>query len=106
MTGRKTMRRIEDRQLAQLSSMKELQVAKLRVNRAIRRTRNGIRTEYFTAKDKFSWMDAVCYGFSVIDSIQSVLRYLGKGVFSGVADKLFHRFKRGSESCDYNDRCR
>lgn len=94
------MRRIEDRQLAQVSSMQELQVAKLRVNRAVRRTENSIRREYFTAKDKFSWMDAVCYGFSVVDSVQSVFRYLGKGFFSDITDKLFRRFKRGLDNCD------
>ena len=26
----------------------------------------------------FSWRDVICYGFSVLDSVQSVVRYMGK----------------------------
>ena len=91
------MKMINDSQLAGISNMKELRFAKRRVNRAIRRIDNNLRDEYVTAKEMFSWADAVCYGFSIVDNIQSIVRYFGKGIQGAISS--FGRRRK----CRYRD---
>ena len=43
------MKRIEDRQLARLGSVKDLQAAKRRVNRAIREMEESVKDDYEAA---------------------------------------------------------
>lgn len=98
------MKSFDNRQLAQLGSMKDLQAAKRKINRAINKIENGVRDEYEAAKEMFSWRDALCYGFTIIDTAQSVLRYLGKGLFtsitSGISNAVGHRReKRSAGNC-------
>lgn len=60
------MKRIEDRQLARLGSVKDLQAAKRRVNRAIREMEESVKDDYEAALEAFrgamsSVMDSVCW---------------------------------------------
>ena len=57
------MKRIEDRQLARLGSVKDLQAAKRRVNRAIREMEESVKDDYEAALEAFSWRDVISYGF-------------------------------------------
>ena len=47
------MKRIEDRQLARLGSVKDLQAAKRRVNRAIREMEESVKDDYEAALEAF-----------------------------------------------------
>lgn len=89
-----TMKRIDNKQLASLGSMKELQVAKRRLNHAIKRVESDMASEYEAALELFSWRNVLEYGLSIVDSIQSVVRYLGKGLFSGFVAGLGERVGR------------
>ena len=53
------MKRIEDRQLARLGSVKDLQAAKRRVNRAIREMEESVKDDYEAALEAFSWRDVI-----------------------------------------------
>lgn len=115
------MRMIENRQLARLGSLRELEAAKRRINRSIYRLESGVRDEYQAALEMFSWREALAYGFEFIDGIQSALRYMGKGLFtgivSGVSSGIRHRREKRAErreargcGCDHSrgrkHRCR
>ena len=91
------MKRIEDRQLARLGSVKDLQAAKRRVNRAIREMEESVKDDYEAALEAFSWRDVICYGFSVLDSVQSVVRYMGKGLYTGMTSGIVNGLRRRRE---------
>ena len=88
------MKRIEDRQLARLGSVKDLQAAKGRVNRAIREMEESVKDDYEAALEAFSWRDVICYGFSVLDSVQSVVRYMGKGLYTSMTSGIVNGLRR------------
>lgn len=88
------MKRIEDRQLARLGSVKDLQAAKRRVNRAIREMEESVKDDYEAALEAFSWRDVICYGFSVLDSVQSVVRYMGKGLYTSMTSGIVNGLRR------------
>ena len=91
------MKRIEDRQLARLGSVKDLQAAKRRVNRAIREMEESVKDDYEAALEAFSWRDVICYGFSVLDSVQSVVRYMGKGLYTSMTSGIVNGLRRRRE---------
>ena len=93
----RTLKRIEDRQLARLGSVKDLQAAKRRVNRAIREMEESVKDDYEAALEAFSWRDVICYGFSVLDSVQSVVRYMGKGLYTGMTSGIVNGLRRRRE---------
>lgn len=88
MRRRTTMRRIENRQLAGLSSLRELQAAKRKINRSLYALESGAREEYRAALEMFSWREALAYGIEIIDGLQSSIRYLGKGLFTGIVSGI------------------
>ena len=88
---------IEDRQLARLGSVRDLQAAKRRVNRAIREMEESVKDDYEAALEAFSWRDVICYGFSVLDSVQSVVRYMGKGLYTGMTSGIVNGLRRRRE---------
>ncbi len=78
------MKRIEDRQLARLGSVKDLQAAKRRVNRAIREMEESVKDDYEAALEAFSWRDVICYGFSVLDRLlENRAAHDGRRSYSG-----------------------
>ena len=79
------MSKIDNKQLAALGSMAELKAAKQRVNRAIRRKEKYFEGQYESARDMFSWTNLLCYGFSLVDNLQSIFRYVGKGFSAGLS---------------------
>ena len=91
------MKRIEVRQLARLGSVRDLQAAKRRVNRAIREMEESVKDDYEAALEAFSWRDVICYGFSVLDSVQSVVRYMGKGLYTGMTSGIVNGLRRRRE---------
>lgn len=88
------MKRIEDSQLARLGSLRELQAARRKVNRAIRRMEADVRDEYREALEMFSWRDTISYGFSILDTVQSVARYMGKGLYAGIMNSIASGLRR------------
>ena len=97
---RTNMKRINNEQLAEIGSMKELLAAQYKVNRAIRRLERNFEGEYRNAKEEFSWANTIAFALSVIDSVQSVGRYLWEGLYSGIsAMRSRRRAKKRSKGC-------
>lgn len=85
---------LSDEKLSQLSSLKELKQAKIRVDRAIRYAEEDLRDEYDSAKDMFSFRETIALGLTVFDNVQCIVRYLGKGLYSGIAKSFRRRMRR------------
>lgn len=94
MRRRTIMRMIENRQLAQLSSMRQLQAAQRRVNRSLYALESGAKEEYRAALEMFSWREALAYGIEIIDGLQSAVRYVGKGLFTGIVSGIHSGIQR------------
>ncbi len=84
------MKTIDNRRLSQLRSIDELRSASRRIDRSIRRAERNMKDELTAAKEMFSWREGVSYAFDFLDSLQSLVRYVGRGVYSG-----FVGFTRG-----------
>lgn len=93
---------ISNKKLSQLSSVAELRQAKMKVRRAIKYAEEDFKDEYDAAMNMFSWKDTLELAFTVFDNIQSVGRYLGKGLYTGIS-KAFRRKMRRDEMVD--DQC-
>lgn len=91
------MKRISDTQLARLGSMQELRAAERKITRELRAVEDGVKAEYEAAVEAFSWRDALQYGFTIVDNLQSIVRYLGKGLFSSVVSSIAARRRRWRE---------
>lgn len=85
---------LSNSKLSQLHSMAELRQAKIKVRRAIRYAEEDFKDEYSAAMDAFSWRDYISLFFTVFDNVQSVGRYLGKGLYTGVVKACRRRMRR------------
>lgn len=93
---------LSNRNLSQMRSVAELKQAQSRVRRAIKYAEEDFRDEYDAAMNMYSWKDYLALAFTVFDNVQSIGRYLGKGLYSGVA-KAFRRRERRHDMVD--DEC-
>jgi hypothetical protein len=72
------MKKIKDDRLARISSLSELKAMQSRVKRQQSQLEERMRNNLARAKEQYSLMDIAKMGFTVIDTIQSVLRYAKK----------------------------
>lgn len=94
---------ISNEKLSQISSLKELRQAKIKVERAIRYAEEDLKDEYDSAKDMFSFRETIAIALTVFDNVQCFGRYLGKGLYTGIT-KAFRRRMRRDEMVN-GDNC-
>ncbi len=88
------MKTFDNKQLAATRSMSELQATKRQITRRLRRTERHMADQYREATEMFSLRTVLTYGISLIDSVQSMVRYFGKGLFNGIASAIRRRHDR------------
>lgn len=76
------MKKINNSQLANIGSMAELKKAQSKVDRAIHHTELKLQSNYYAAKDMYSYKDYIAYGLSAVDTVQSLLRYVKQGYYA------------------------
>lgn len=89
------MKTFDNQQLAAIRSMKELQTTKQQITRRLRRSERRVANQYREAMDMFSLRTVLTYGLNLFDSVQSMARYFGKGLFNGISSAIRRRNAKG-----------
>ncbi len=85
------MKTFDNKQLAAIRSMKELQATKQQISRRLLRSERRAANHYREAMETFSLRTVLTYGVSLVDSAQSMVRYFGKGLFNGISSAIRRR---------------